>query len=61
MPARRGKPTEQRLTARLLVEMEALRVELRGECLDQLGGERERAELAPLADRDVLEEPHQPA
>src|SRR5580693_1118997 len=59
MPAGCGQSAEQRLTAFLLVEMEALRIELRGEFLDRLGREGERAELAPLPNLDVLEEVHQ--
>ena len=61
MPARRRKPAEQRLAALLLVEMKALRIELRGEFLDHLGGEGERSDFAPLPDLDFLEETHQPA
>jgi hypothetical protein len=34
MPARGRKPAEQRFAALLFVEMEALRIELRGEFLD---------------------------
>ena len=48
MPARRRQPAEQRLAALLLVEVKALRIELRGEFLDVVGGEGERAHLAPL-------------
>ena len=45
-----AKPAEQRLSARLLIEMKALRIELRGECLDGVGGEGERPHLTPLPD-----------
>jgi hypothetical protein len=41
MPAGCGQATEQRLAAFLLVEVEALRIELRGEFLDRLSGEGE--------------------
>ena len=47
MPARGGQTAEQRLASRLLVEMKALRIELRGEFLDRFRGEGERAELTP--------------
>src|SRR5258705_5089818 len=60
MPARRGEPAEQRLPPLFLVEMKALRIELRGEFLDCVGGEGERPQFAPLPDLDVLEEAHQP-
>src|SRR5215472_10006253 len=40
--------------------MEALRIELPREAFDVLGGEGERAEIAPFADLYVLEEAHQP-
>src|SRR6266404_4205959 len=61
MPARRREPAEQRFASLFLVEMKALRIELRGKSLDQLGGEGERSHLAPPPDLDVLEETHQPA
>src|SRR5579863_6927024 len=61
MPARRSKPSKQRLAPRLLVEVKALRIELGRELLDAFGGEGKRAKFAPLSDLDVLEESHQPA
>src|SRR3954467_14751823 len=61
MPARRREPAEQRFAALFFVEMKALRVELRGEFLDQLSGEGERAQFVPLPDLDIFEETHQPA
>src|SRR5579883_604979 len=61
MPAGGGKAAEQRVAALLLAQMKALRIELRGEGLDRLGGEGEGADLAPLPDLHVLEEPHQRA
>ena len=61
MPARGGQPAEQRFAALFLVEMKALRIELRGEFLDVVGGEGERAEFTALADLHILEEAHQPA
>src|SRR5258707_9650371 len=61
MPAGGGEPAEQRPPACLLVEMKALRIELRGEFLDSVRGEGERSQFAPLTDLDVLEETHQPA
>ena len=45
-----ARPAEQRFAPLLLVEMKALRIELRGEFLDVVGGEGERADLAPRAD-----------
>ena len=53
-----ASPAEQRFAPLLLVEVKALRIELRGEFLDVLGGEGERADLALRADLDVLEETH---
>src|SRR2546423_9389847 len=61
MPARGREPAEQRFAALFFVEMKALRVELRGEFLDQLSGEGERAQFVPLPDLDIFEETHQPA
>src|ERR1700704_4313938 len=61
MPAGCSEPAEQRLAALLLVEVKALRIELRGEFLDIVGGERERAEVAPPPDFQILEEMHQAA
>lgn len=58
MPTGGGEPAEQRVLAFLLVEVEALRVELGGEALDGLRRERIGADLAALADLDVLEESH---
>src|SRR5262249_7381818 len=58
VPARRGEPAEQRVAPLLLGEMEALRIELRGEALDVLRGEGDRAEGAAVADLDVFEEGH---
>ncbi len=60
MPARRRQSAEQRFAPCFLVEMKALRIELRREFLDGLGGEGERSDFAPLPDLDVLEEIHQP-
>src|SRR5579883_545206 len=59
MPAGGGETAEQRVAARLLAEMKALRIELRGKGLDRLGGEGEGTDLAPLPDLQILEEPHQ--
>ena len=56
-----ASPPNSDLRPCLLVEMKALRIELRGECLDGVGGEGERAHLTPLPDLHVLEETHQPA
>src|SRR5436305_2982266 len=58
MPARCRKPAEQRFAPLLLVEMEALRIELRGEFLDVFRGEGEGAELKPLPHLEVFEETH---
>jgi len=52
MPALGRQAAEQRFAARFLVEMKALRVELRGEFLDVVGGEGERSQFAPLPDRE---------
>ncbi len=59
MPARGGEPAEQRVAAFLLRQMKALRIVFPREALDLVGGEGEGADLAPAADMDVLEEPHQ--
>src|SRR5205823_9109714 len=59
VPARGGEPAEQRFAARFLVEMEGLRIELRGKFLDRLGGEGKRSQFTPLPDRHLLEEAHQ--
>src|SRR5262249_10180037 len=61
MPAGGGKAAEQRIASLLLAQMKALRIELRGEGLDRLCGEGKGADLAPLPDLHVLEEPHQRA
>src|SRR3954471_20375152 len=61
MPARSGQPAKQRFSPLLFIKMEALRIELAREFLDQFGGEGERSQLSPLADHHVLEEAHQPA
>src|SRR4051812_30719811 len=58
MPSRRGEAAEQRLAARLLVEMKRLRIELRGEFLDRFRGEGERSKLAARTDFDVFKETH---
>src|SRR5262249_61691158 len=57
-PARAAEPPERRARGGRLVEMERLRIEARGEGLDVLGGEGVAAELAHLADANVLEELH---
>src|SRR5581483_10479551 len=59
MPAGGGKTAEQRVAALFLAQVEALRIEFRGEALDRIGGKGEGADLAPLPDLHVLEEPHQ--
>src|SRR6266404_1373597 len=61
MPARRRESAEQRFASLFLIEMKALRIELRGKFLDQVRGEGERPQFAPLPDLDILEETHQPA
>src|SRR5882757_8960672 len=61
MPARRREPAEQRFAPLFFIEMKALRIELRGKFLDQVRGEGERPQFAPLPDLDILEETHQPA
>ena len=53
-----ASPPNSELRALLLVEVKALRIEFRGERLDGLGGEGVRADLAALADLDLLEEMH---
>src|SRR5882757_4136918 len=58
MPSRRGQSAEERLAARLLVEVKRLRVELRGEFLDRFRGEGERSQITPRADFDLLKETH---
>src|SRR4029434_6839871 len=58
VPARCRQPPEQGFAPLLLIEVKALRIELRGEPLDVFGGEGERANLALRADLDVLEETH---
>src|SRR5262249_53362052 len=58
VPARGAEPAEMRARGGRLVEMERLRIEARGEGLDVLGGEGVAAELAHLADANILEEFH---
>src|SRR5262245_56111733 len=58
VPARGAQPAEMRARGGRLVEMERLRIEARGKRLDVLGGEGVAAEVAHLADADVLEEFH---
>src|SRR5262249_49226851 len=58
MPARGGKPAQQRFAAFLFVEMEALRIVFRGESLDRFGGEHVAADLAALADFKLFVEKH---
>src|SRR5262249_56598185 len=58
VPARGAEPAEMRARGGRLVEMERLRIEARGKRLDVLGGEGVAAELARLADANVLEEFH---
>ena len=53
MPARGRQTAEQRFAAFLLVEMKRLRVELRRERLDELGGEGKRTEIAMLPKNTV--------
>src|SRR5258708_32646807 len=61
MPARGREPAEQRGLAFLLVEMKALRIEFCSENLDGIRRESVGADLAAMADLDVLEEGHQTA
>src|SRR5262249_58897703 len=56
--ARGAERAEMRARGGRLVEMERLRIEARGESLDVVGGEGVAAELAHLADANVLEELH---
>src|SRR6478672_8908092 len=58
VPARCSQSPEQGFASLLLIEVKALRVELRGKPLNVVGGEGERAEVAPGADLDILEETH---
>src|SRR5262249_40362529 len=58
VPARGAEPAEMRARGGRLVEMERLRIEARGNRLDVLGGEGVAAELAHLADANILEEFH---
>jgi hypothetical protein len=58
VPARCRQSPEQGFASLLLIEVEALRIELRGKLLDVGGGKGERAELALRTDLDVLEETH---
>src|SRR5262249_45833288 len=58
VPARGAEPPEMRARGGRLVEMERLRIEARGKRLDVLGGEDVAAEVARLADANVLEEFH---
>ena len=59
MPARCGKPAEQRVAAFLFGKMKALRIELPREAFDVLGREGERSQLAPLSDLDIFVKGHQ--
>src|SRR5262249_56679817 len=58
VPARGAQPAEMRARGRRLVEMKGLRIEARREGFDIFGGEGVAAELALLADANVLEELH---
>src|SRR6185437_13989654 len=60
VPARRRKPAEQRVASLFLGKVKALRIELPRKALDVLGGEGERAQFTPLAERKIFEEAHQP-
>src|SRR5262249_3554056 len=58
VPARGAEPAEMRARGGRLVEMERLRIEARGECLDVLEREGVAGDLGDLAAADVLEEFH---
>jgi len=58
VPARGAEPAEVRACRGRVVDMERLRIEALRERLDVLGGKGVAADLAGLADADVLEELH---
>src|SRR5262249_30735869 len=61
VPARCAQRPEMRARRRILVDVEALRIEARRERLDLVGREGVAAQLGALADPHVVEEPHDAA
>jgi hypothetical protein len=55
VPATRRQPLEEGGARELFVEMEGLRIELRGKRLDRGRVQLQRARAEALADREILE------